>query len=356
MEQGNIFKYSVPFTMVANELIMCEDMSPILKTVYSIACCYASSQDASCYPSYTTIARKAGICRSTAIKAIRELIAADLLSKETKQNTKQEFTSNTYVVNQWNAMAAQYFHCSPPTESKEKDETLAKDDSKPDETEEKKPNVDPTETCAQKENTAPQSAHEGSAGDTPPTLAGDSMGGSVSNTPPPSAANTLGSAGDTPPFILNNNQINNNHGLNNNQSINQDNSMQKRSTAFKSVSAEDRRMEETQLHKILANCELNRFTPDVRIMFQSAIERIFYSERLKIGTAMLPKEKIRAYLWHLDTEILDTVLKRMSKNEKKILNPLAWLMSTIINEICTADSEAFLALPAQYQNVGDLYV
>lgn len=111
-EKANVFRYSTPFTMVSNELILCENMSPTLKTVYSVICCYANIKDSSCYPSYATIAKKAGISRRTAITAIQTLQDCGLLEKETRKNGS-DYTSNVYVIFPWNEQAARYFSAEP---------------------------------------------------------------------------------------------------------------------------------------------------------------------------------------------------------------------------------------------------
>lgn len=123
-EKANVFRYSTPFTMVSNELILCENMSPILKTVYSVICCYANINDSSCYPSYATIAKKAGISRRTAITAIQTLQDCGLLEKETRKNGS-DYTSNVYVIFPWNERAARYFSAEPGAMIAPPSETVA---------------------------------------------------------------------------------------------------------------------------------------------------------------------------------------------------------------------------------------
>lgn len=113
--------------------------------------------------------------------------------------------------------------------------------------------------------------------------------------------------------------------------------------------------EETILQMILSKCGLQMFTPEVRQMLVQAIERLFYSETLKIGSAILPKAKVRSYLWLLDADILITVLESMKQNEGRIVNPMAYLMCTIINTICEKESGLLLHLPPDYIDSKDLY-
>lgn len=110
------------------------------------------------------------------------------------------------------------------------------------------------------------------------------------------------------------------------------------------------------LQRIIDRCEFNLFKKDVRIMFRTAIERLYYSETLKVGDARLPQIKVRSYLNLLTTEILMEVLETMRKNEDRIKNPTAYLMSTIINTICEQESDLILNLPSYYVGEDDFYV
>ena len=116
----------------------------------------------------------------------------------------------------------------------------------------------------------------------------------------------------------------------------------------------DRRADE-QLKQIFSICELHLFKPNIRTMLVRAIERLFYSEKLKIGNAVLPKEKIRSYLLCLNGDILISCIEQMKQNEKTVINPTAYLMSVIINTICEQDSDLILNLPPGYVGNEDIY-
>lgn len=116
----------------------------------------------------------------------------------------------------------------------------------------------------------------------------------------------------------------------------------------------DRDFEE--LENIYEQCEFSIFQPNIRVMLQNAIERLYYSEMLKIGNARLPQAKVRSYLHLLDAEVLTQSLESMKENEDRIRNPTAYLMSTIFNGICEKDSDLILSLPPQYINEQDFYV
>lgn len=90
-------------------------------------------------------------------------------------------------------------------------------------------------------------------------------------------------------------------------------------------------------------------------MLIQAVERLYYSESLKIGNARLPQTKVRSYLNLLDCETLMSTVESMKANEERIVNPMAYIMSTIINTICEKESDLILSLPANYVKSEDLY-
>lgn len=113
--------------------------------------------------------------------------------------------------------------------------------------------------------------------------------------------------------------------------------------------------DEEKIQFILDNCELNLFSDNVRQMLTHAVERLYYSESLKIGNARLPQAKVRSYLNLLDCDTLMTTVESMKANEGRIVNPMAYIMSTIINTICEKESDLILSLPAQSLSQEDLY-
>lgn len=113
--------------------------------------------------------------------------------------------------------------------------------------------------------------------------------------------------------------------------------------------------DEEKIRFILENCDLDLFSENVRRMLVQAVERLYYSENLKIGNAKLPQAKVRSYLNLLDCEILMSTVESMKANENRIVNPMAYIMSTIINTICEKESDLILNLPARYVSQEDLY-
>ncbi len=113
--------------------------------------------------------------------------------------------------------------------------------------------------------------------------------------------------------------------------------------------------DEDKIQFILDNCELHLFKDNIQQMLIQAVERLYYSESLKIGDARLPQAKVRSYLNLLDCETLMTTIESMKANEGRIVNPMAYIMSTIINTICEKESDLILSLPAQSLSQEDLY-
>ena len=113
--------------------------------------------------------------------------------------------------------------------------------------------------------------------------------------------------------------------------------------------------DEEKIQFILDNCELHLFKDNIQQMLVQAVERLYYSESLKIGNARLPQAKVRSYLNLLDCETLMTTVESMKANEGRIVNPMAYIMSTIINTICEKESDLILSLPAQYVSQEELY-
>lgn len=95
----------------------------------------------------------------------------------------------------------------------------------------------------------------------------------------------------------------------------------------------DRQTDELRIHDILSCCELKIFPPEAQQMFTLAIERLYYSESLKAGNAVLPQTKLRSYLNLLDTEVLTGVYDKLCRDKPKMKNRAAYLMVMIMNEL-----------------------
>ncbi len=91
-------QYTAPFTLIDRAVLMSEELGVYDKTVYAILCSYANSADRSCYPSYQTIARKAGCSRRKVIAVIANLERMGLVEKQEQRSSIGDNASNLYTV------------------------------------------------------------------------------------------------------------------------------------------------------------------------------------------------------------------------------------------------------------------
>jgi len=87
-----------PFVMVDHAVVMNGMLSVYELAVYVVLCAYADHQDATCFPSYQTIARRAGCSRRKAIDTIARLESLGLIRKELRHNSCGDNTSNLYTI------------------------------------------------------------------------------------------------------------------------------------------------------------------------------------------------------------------------------------------------------------------
>lgn len=94
----------------------------------------------------------------------------------------------------------------------------------------------------------------------------------------------------------------------------------------------DRRTDsQYRLAEILENCQLECFDEEERKILYDALERMFYSDGLKIGNAKLPQDKVRSRMYEIDANTLRSALANLHSNDKPIRNITAYVMSTIFN-------------------------
>ena len=98
---------------------------------------------------------------------------------------------------------------------------------------------------------------------------------------------------------------------------------------------------EEELLSILDGCELHSFEPETALVFENAIERLFYSDCFRIGNATLPQKRIRAKLKNLNGMILREVESKIRSNtEHNVKNSTVYTMVVLFN--CIAESESDL--------------
>lgn len=107
--------------------------------------------------------------------------------------------------------------------------------------------------------------------------------------------------------------------------------------------------EKEEIDTILEQCELEIFPKQEQVILQSAIERLYFSERLRLGGAVLPRDRIRSYLHLLSPDTLITALDVLRRNRKPVKNTIAYAMSVIFNGISQQFSDLLVCLPPEYQ-------
>ena len=93
------------------------------------------------------------------------------------------------------------------------------------------------------------------------------------------------------------------------------------------------------LNGILERCELDSFEPELAKVFETAIERLFFTEVYRIGGAALPRAKVRSHLYELDVMILRTAEAKLHQNTREIKNSTAYTMAVVFNAITESESD-----------------
>ena len=94
---------------------------------------------------------------------------------------------------------------------------------------------------------------------------------------------------------------------------------------------------------ILDACELDSFSPEAALVFENAIERLYYSDSYRIGNATLPQSRVRTKLRRLNGMILREVEHKLRENrEENVKNSTAYIMAVLFN--CIAEGESDLLI------------
>ena len=98
--------------------------------------------------------------------------------------------------------------------------------------------------------------------------------------------------------------------------------------------------DEKELTGILDACELSYFEPEVARVFENAIERLFYSDKLRIGQAVLPRSRVRSRLHRLNYFVLqEAEIKLHANRNVSVRDSTKYVMSTIYNCITETESD-----------------
>ena len=106
----------------------------------------------------------------------------------------------------------------------------------------------------------------------------------------------------------------------------------------------DRRADEIgRFDFILDNCQLDTFEDEERRILYDALERLYYSDSVKIGNAILPRANVRSRMYEIDVNTLQSALDKLHRNTAQIRNVTAYVMSTIFNCITEEYSSVHVA-------------
>lgn len=101
--------------------------------------------------------------------------------------------------------------------------------------------------------------------------------------------------------------------------------------------------EQEELDDILDDCSLWIFSKEVAMVFENAIERLYFAPQFTIGGVTLPQNRVRAKLRLLDAVILQTVEGKLHSNlDANIKNSTAYTMSVILNTIAESESDVMI--------------
>ena len=101
----------------------------------------------------------------------------------------------------------------------------------------------------------------------------------------------------------------------------------------------DRLTDAHALEEIFIQAELDYFEDDEAAVIKDAIERLYYSESIRIQDAIYPSTRIRSNLLRLDSMIVQDALHRLARNEEKIRNSSAYVKVVLFNTIMESGSD-----------------
>lgn len=110
-------------------------------------------------------------------------------------------------------------------------------------------------------------------------------------------------------------------------------------------------LDEEELTGILDACELSSFEPEMARIFETAIERLFYSDSFRVGNATLPQSRVRHRLHDLDSMTLrDTEQRLRANQEHNIRNSIQYTMAVLFN--CITEGESDLIVDPYLNSLG----
>jgi len=96
---------------------------------------------------------------------------------------------------------------------------------------------------------------------------------------------------------------------------------------------------EQKLNDLYEQADIYDFEDDDASVMRDAIERLYFSESIRIGNAVYPNERIRSKLHRLDCFIVQDTLNRLNRNAEKIKNTGAYVTVVLFNTIMESGSD-----------------
>lgn len=96
------------------------------------------------------------------------------------------------------------------------------------------------------------------------------------------------------------------------------------------------------LAAILQNCDFASFEEKTAQMLEDAVRQLYYSDRLKVGKAVLPQSEIRNLLRRVNRDTLIDAVEVLRHNENEVKNPQGYLYSVILNAVNSDHTSSIL--------------
>jgi Replication initiator protein A (RepA) N-terminus. len=94
-----------------------------------------------------------------------------------------------------------------------------------------------------------------------------------------------------------------------------------------------------RLEEILEACALEIFPQERAEVFRAAIEQLYYTDSLRIGSVCLPQSRVRSRLGGLNAAVLQNADNKLKQTSRTVKNSMGYIMSVIFNAIAETEGE-----------------
>ena len=103
------------FACVDIDVVRDSSLSLTVRGIYSIICSYASITNRSCWPTLETLAKDAGVSKSTVQRALKELMDKGIIIRQDRFDDKRQISSKIFIVGFHASCYNEVQGCSPMT-------------------------------------------------------------------------------------------------------------------------------------------------------------------------------------------------------------------------------------------------